>query len=98
DTSAPANATVTSAGTLSGAGSVGKLTVDSGGNLSPGASPGILTASNTVWSGAGNYNWQLYDAIGASGIGSDLLQVNGPLDLSGARGFKINLWTLSATG
>ncbi|PWU10302.1 MAG: hypothetical protein C5B50_25765, partial [Verrucomicrobia bacterium] len=95
---ASSNVVVNSGATLAGAGAVGMLTLNAGGTLSPGASPGILTASNAVWSGAGNYNWQLYNATNASGVGSDLLQVNGTLDLSAASGFKINLWTLSATG
>jgi autotransporter-associated beta strand protein len=92
------NVTVNTGATLSGAGAVGNLILNPGGTLSPGASPGTLTANNTVWIGSANYNWQLYDATNSSGVGYDTLQVNGTLDVSAVSGFKINLWTLSATG
>jgi len=82
-------------GTLTGTGSVGNLTLLDGSVLSPGNSPGIVSAGGTVWSGAGNYQWQLYDANGVAGYGYDLFRVTGTLDVSGASGYNINLWTLS---
>lgn len=75
------------------------LVVNTGDTLSPGgASPGTQSAGDTTWNGAGNYNWQLYDATGVAGIGYDLLDVTGTLDVSAASGFRVNLWTLAAIG
>jgi len=92
------NVIVNSGATLNGTGSVNTLRLNAGGIISPGSDLGVLTAANTVWAGAGNYNWQLYDATDAAGTGYDVLTVNGALDLSSASGFKINLWTLSFPG
>jgi hypothetical protein len=88
--------TLNAGGTLSGTGSVATVTCGDGGTLSPGVAIGVLNAASSVWSGAGNYNWQMYDALGAAGIGFDQLRINGTLDLSNARGFNINLATLSS--
>ncbi len=90
------NVTVNSGATLAGSGSVSSLTLNAGATISPGSSPGVLSSGSAVWSGAGNYNWQVYNASGAAGTGYDLLTVNGSLNVSGASGFKINLWTLSS--
>lgn len=84
--------------TLGGNQTVEQLIVTTGGTLSPGNSPGIVNAGDTIWTGAGNYNWQLYDATGGAGSGYDLLNVTGGLDVSTANRFNINLWTLSAIG
>ena len=49
---------VLTGGTLSGAGTVGALTI-SGGTLSPGNSPGVLTATgDTAWT-SGSYLWEV---------------------------------------
>ena len=97
DNTVCSNLIVNAGGTIAGTGSIALFTLNTGGTLSPGASPGSLTASNTVWTGAGNYNWQVLDAAGAAGAGYDVLAVNGTLDVSGASGFRVNLWSLSAT-
>jgi autotransporter-associated beta strand protein len=86
--------TVNSAATLSGLGTVGGTTLNAGATISPGLSLGIgviNALSNVVWVGAGNYNWDLYDALAAPGTGGDLLHINGVLDLSNASGFNINV-------
>jgi hypothetical protein len=52
-----------------------------------------------TWNAGGNYNWQIYDATGAAGLGWDLITGGGSLDLSGldsANKFNLNLWSLSS--
>lgn len=93
---------VNSGGILTGRGIVGPLTINSGGTLSPGPlgsnyQVGRMGAGNTVFSGTGNYNWQIYNATGAAGVGYDVLNVTGALDVSAASGFKINVWSMSST-
>ena len=73
----------------------GDLSLNSGSTVSPGNSPGTINAGNTVFSGAGNYNWQIFDANGAPGVGYDLLNITGSLTTTAASGFNINLWSLS---
>jgi autotransporter-associated beta strand protein len=90
------NLVVNAGGTIAGTGTVGVLAINTGGTLSPGPSIGKLSAGNTTWNGAGNYNWQLYDGAGAAGIGYDVLSINGTLNVSNASGFNINLSTLSS--
>jgi autotransporter-associated beta strand protein len=91
--------TVDNGGTLGGAGTVGVLTILDGGTVSPGNSPGNLSvAGNVAWNGGGNYNWQIYDATGAAGLGWDLITSGGSLDLTSltsANKFNLNLWSLS---
>lgn len=88
-----------SGGTLGGSGIIsGNVTVSNGGVLSPGNSPGNLTLGGLTVNG-GSYNWQLYDANGAAGVGYDTVTINGDLNLGGISGetpFTINLWSLSA--
>ena len=83
---------------LSGKGTLGTLVVGSGSTLSPGPGVAILNAGNTVWSGAGNYNWQLFNATNAAGAGYDQLNISGTLNLSAAQDFNINLWTVASAG
>jgi hypothetical protein len=59
--------------------------------ISPGTNLGTLTAGNNTWTGSGNFNWTLQDALGAAGMGGSLLNINGQLDVSGASGFTINV-------
>jgi len=92
------NSLVTVQGTLSGSGVIGAFNLEPGGTLSPGDSPGITSAGDTTWTGAGNYNWQIHNALGLAGAGYDLLDVTGFLDVTAAAGFSINLWSLLATG
>ena len=87
--------TVLQNGLLAGRGTVGPLEIS--GWLSPGGDkPGELTSGDTVLRGTGSYRWQLYDALGAPGAGYDTLEVNGKLDLSASRGFRIEVSSLSA--
>ena len=104
DISSSAATTVQAGGTLSGSGRVGDTIILAGGTGSPGNSPGTMTVDgNLIWNGAGNYNWQIHDALGTAGapFGWDLYDVTGFLDLTaltlGSK-FNINLWSLSGVG
>jgi|UPI000486C03B autotransporter-associated beta strand protein len=91
--------TLGSAQTLSGTGSVaGAMTV--AGTLSPGNSPGSLATASQTWLNGGDFNWQILDATGAAGTGSDTMVITGSLDLTSLTtgGFNINLWSLASTG
>jgi len=91
--------TLAAAQTLSGTGTVvGAATI--AGTLSPGNSPGALSGGSQAWLDGGDYNWQIANALGATGVGYDTLSLTGTLDLSSltAAGFDINLWSLSSTG
>lgn len=92
--------TVASGGTLGGSGTVGATTIQSGGTLAPGNSPGVLTTTgDATWQGAGQYNWQIYNATGVAGAGWDLNDITGNLvlsSLSPTSRFSINVWTLSS--
>jgi hypothetical protein len=63
--------------------------------LSPGPGTAILNSGSASWAGAGDYHWQLRDAIGGAGTGFDQFNVDGTLDVTAARNFSINLWTLA---
>jgi autotransporter-associated beta strand protein len=99
----PSVITVNNLGTLAGTGTAGGAVVNSGGTLSPGASPGTFTLTGDLsLSSGGNYNWQMLSGTGTAGDPSswDLVSVGGALTVAStsADPFKINLWTLSATG
>ncbi|MDB6026479.1 MAG: regulatory domain of in-like proprotein convertase [Verrucomicrobiales bacterium] len=80
---------------LSGIGSVGPLLLNGKSTFSPGPGLGILNAGSTAWTDDANYNWQLYNATNGAGAGYDQLNITGTLNVSSARNFNINLWTLS---
>lgn len=91
--------TLGSTQTLSGSGSVvGAMNVT--GTLSPGSSPGNMTTGNQTWFNDANYNWQIFNASGAAGVGYDTMTIGGSLDLTNlsSLGFHINLWSLSSIG
>jgi autotransporter-associated beta strand protein len=77
---------------------VGGLTIAENTTLSPGASPGILSQTGgQTWATGGNYNWQVYDAAGAAGIGGyDKMSISGTLSIQS--GFNVNLWSLAGIG
>lgn len=81
-------------GTVSGVGRLAAaLVVASGNTISPGNNPGILRTGDLTWATGGNYNWQMYDALGAAGTGFDQVAVTGSLIIES--GFTLNLWSLS---
>ncbi len=98
---ASSDVTVQSGALLGGSGTVGGTTVEAGGTINPGNSPGTLTINgDLVWSGGGNYDWQIFNASGSGGSsdGWDLLNITGALDLSSLSSgskFNINMWSLA---
>ena len=94
---------VNNGASLAGSGTVGAVTIHDGGTISPGNSPGTSSVGDLTLEAGGNYNWQLYDALGTAGTGWDLISLSniGLLDLTGlseSNRFNINTWTLSGTG
>ena len=70
-------------GLLSGAGTVGAVTLKSGSLLNPGNSPGKLTAESSIWKSGSTYNWEIDQASGGTaGVNWDLFDVKNALDLS----------------
>jgi autotransporter-associated beta strand protein len=101
---ASGNAVTISGGTLAGSGTAAGTVALNSGTISPGASftnnVSTLATGSETWSNNGNYNWELANSTGTAGSGFDQLNVTGTLDLGGittANGFKLNLWSLSAT-
>ena len=84
---------ITNGATLGGGGTVGAVNLNTGGTLSPGL--GTLTTGNATWAGVANYNWQIYDATNAEGLGYGTIKVNGSLDLSAVTTLDLNLWSFA---
>jgi autotransporter-associated beta strand protein len=87
---------VSVAGTLSGSGSVGAMTLASGATLAVGNSPGLLTATSAAWNAGSIFQFEISDATGMAGNDWDLLSVTGTLDMTniGAAN-KMNLSLIS---
>lgn len=75
---------VNNGGSLSGSGSVGKVTFASGSLLKPGNSPGTLTAASSIWLAGSTYSWEIDSNIASfvAGTAWDLFSVTGALDMS----------------
>jgi autotransporter-associated beta strand protein len=67
--------TVSKGSVLSGAGTLGAVTINSGGLISPGNSPGTLSVSALTLNGGGGYQWEVTDATGGAGTGWDVISV-----------------------
>ena len=94
--------TVTGGGVLSGAGTVGNLTLGAGGVLSPGNSPGTLAAGNTIFGGGASTIWQINQATGGTAGGNpgwDLVNISGSLTITATSGntYTFTLQTLDVT-
>lgn len=75
------------------------LSIGVGQYVSPGNSPGVAVGDSQSWLGGGGYIWQVFDASGVAGVGYDLIDLSGDLDLTGLSAedtFSINVWSLSA--
>lgn len=89
-------------GTIAGTnwnGSLGDLVIGTSQFISPGNSPGKATTTSQTWNAGGGYNWQIYDAIGAAGVGYDTVELSSILDLThlgSDNRFNLNIWSLSA--
>lgn len=80
------------------AGGLDGLSIGVGQYVSPGNSPGVATGGSQTWLAGGGYIWQVFDASGVAGVGYDLIDLSGDLDLTGLSAentFSINVWSLS---
>ena len=89
---------VTSGQTLGGSGTVvGATTVSAGGRVAPGPGIATLTMSDLTLGAGGTYDFQLFDATGAAGVGWDLITA-GTVGLPSTPAFTINLVSASNSG
>ena len=85
--------------TLGGSGALGSLVL--AGLLAPGNSPGQLgVAGNATFAEGASYLWEIANATGVAGVGYDLLNVGGTLNLnaSSASPFTVRLKSLLVSG
>jgi autotransporter-associated beta strand protein len=96
-TNTASGVSVNSGGSLGGTGRVGSLSL--GGVLAPGNAVGTLGAGNTVLSGGGAFELEMFDWNGSRGTAWDLLSVDGNLTLSNTSGslFTLNLVSMSSS-
>jgi autotransporter-associated beta strand protein len=84
--------------TLGGSGTVvGATTVASGGRVAPGPGIATLTMGDLTLGAGGTYDFQLFDATGAAGVGWDLITA-GTVGLPSTPAFTINLVSASNSG
>jgi autotransporter-associated beta strand protein len=87
---------VSVAGTLSGSGTVGAMTLSSGGTLAVGNSPGLLRAASATWNPGATFQFEISNANGTAGSDWDLFSVNGNLNMTTiAASSQMNLSLLS---
>lgn len=88
-------------GTLGGTNwnGMGDLVIGNNVSISPGNSPGQAVGVDQTWADGGNYQFEINDATGASGVNWDDVNFTGDLDLSGltAGGFTIALISLDGS-
>ncbi|MFZ4734003.1 MAG: beta strand repeat-containing protein, partial [Pirellulales bacterium] len=84
--------------TLGGSGTVvGATTEASGGRVAPGPGIATLTMGDLTLGAGGTYDFQLFDATGAAGVGWDLITA-GTVGLPSTPAFTINLVSASNSG
>jgi len=81
--------TVTNA-TLSGDGTVGGVTAGSGGHVSPGTSPGVLNTGDVSLGSGSTFDAEI-DSDGGPGVGHDLIDVTGTVDIDTGAGLVVAL-------
>jgi hypothetical protein len=87
-------------GRLGGTGTIEReFTLNAGDILAPGAGVGALTTVAQTWGNGGRFQLELTNADGAPGLGWDVVNLTGALDLTANNGgFVLELRTLSAGG
>jgi len=89
---------VNNGGTLMGGGIIsGLVTNHSGGTISPGFNIGQLTTGPEAWLGGSSFRWEISDAAATAGLGWDLLNVSGLLNILANGGNKVSLEVVSFT-
>ncbi|HEX5220642.1 MAG TPA: autotransporter-associated beta strand repeat-containing protein [Verrucomicrobiae bacterium] len=85
-------------GMLIGRGNVlGVVTNGPGGTISAGADIGQLNTGPQFWMGGSTFRWEIEDASSTAGVGWDLLNVSGALNVVGTAGNKITFDVASFT-
>jgi autotransporter-associated beta strand protein len=75
---------VDAAGTLTGVGTVGPVTVASNGTLTPGVPVGALKSGSVAFVPDARFNIEIHGALSPAGPGNNRLAVTGTVDLNGA--------------
>ncbi|MBU3666347.1 MAG: hypothetical protein FGM15_10805, partial [Chthoniobacterales bacterium] len=84
---------------LSGAGTLGAVTINSGGVIAPGNSPGTLSVSSLTLNGGGGYEWELVNATGVAGTGWDEINVGsgtGTVTVGATSGNQFTVYVLGS--
>jgi autotransporter-associated beta strand protein len=80
----------------------GSIVLHAGGRFSPGNSPGSVTAQSFTFGAGGKYIFEITDATGAPGFGTDLLNVVNSLTVSAGASpeaqFLVSIASLNASG
>lgn len=88
-------------GKLTGSGSLNQTLTVGGGTdaqlniLAPGNSPGTLATLSQIWSGGGQYQWEISDVDSGAGTGWDLVDINGTLTIDATADSKFTVSLLS---
>jgi len=94
----PGFVSINSGGTLIGRGSIsGVITNRPGGTISPGAGIGQLSTGPQFWMGGSRFRWEIEDASSTAGVGWDLLNISGTLNVQGTAGNQITFDVASFT-
>jgi len=85
-------------GILIGRGNIpGVITNGPGGTISAGADIGQLNTGPQFWMGGSKFRWEIENATSTAGVGWDLLNVSGALNVMGTAGSKITFDIASFT-
>ena len=92
------NVSINSGGTLAGSGSIGgTVTNRFGGTISAGWNIGQLNSGPQIWLGGSTDLWEIRDAASTAGIGWDLLNISGTLNVLATSGNKVTLDVVTFT-
>lgn len=92
------NVAVNSGGKLMGTGTVaGMITNGPGGTISAGSSVGLFNTGTQFWLGGSTNQWEISDAAGTAGVGWDLLNISGALNILATASNKTSLDVISFT-
>ncbi len=89
---------INNGGTLLGTGSIsGAVTNRAGGTISAGAGVGLLRTGAEFWQGGSTNRWEIRDAVATAGVGWDLLNIAGALNISATASDKAFIDVVSLT-
>jgi len=94
------NVTINNSGVLAGTGSIsGTVTNRSGGTISAGDANliGQLNTGTQIWNGGGTNFWEIKDVDAGEGVGWDMLNISGGLNLTAVSGNKFLIDVRSVT-